>query len=549
MPSLGSQLEFVIFVNDMATLEREKLIGLLVAMLEKRGPGMVAELERRVAAGQPLEVRGICLDVSMQQEALSKFKSANARSRSRTPPREPHPEDDSPPSSLANSASPAEAKVEPKAASPKKAGTRWIPGGSSASGARWKPGAPSASLLAAKALMECEAAESFSRSVQVVGDQQVSLLTRPDMHSDLTGTHLSKGQIVEVVARFVCQRDGRVYVRLRMQEGWASTRSKDDWSKEVLGPVAGESPIEPARIKNRITSTAMRLLPEVAPEAVTIAESAEGATEPAAEDGGADEDEEDGVEEDAVDAEAGDEGEEGDEDLGEEEEGEHGEDDKDAGQGDEMEAEADDMEGDADDDSEEVEGSASAERSKSAKRRHVRKFRVVVGRCPILSAPNAKELMGFTRGKEALLMKDQAHCDGYTFVKPEQRVYLRLTRHRGWIAERSRTDIWRFAVLPITYRSKPLSKKAARRVAFHGGDASEHTKLRSDDLVKNAYGKIVSKKASEAAKKRSAQTIGKWTTAVKQAREELNLTGFVAVKKGTPVYTRAQEIYAESKKK
>jgi len=151
-------------------------------------------------------------------------------------------------------------------------------------------------------------------------------------------------------------------------------------------------------------------------------------------------------------------------------------------------------------------------------------------------------------------MKEEVIVDGYTFVTAEQRVYLRLTRHRGWICERSRTDIWRYAVLPMTTRKKPLSKKMAFRVAFHGGDASEHTKLRASDLIKNQYGKIVSKKASEAARKKvqSGSGIGKWTQCVKKARQEMNITGFLAIKKGTPVYERAQEIYkqmlAEAKK-
>lgn len=51
----------------------------------------------------------------------------------------------------------------------------------------------------------------------------------------------------------------------------------------------------------------------------------------------------------------------------------------------------------------------------------------------------------------------------------------------------------------------------------------------------------------------SQQTGGKkkggnaWTQAVAQARKELKITGFVAVKKGTPLYNRAKEIYAAHK--
>ena len=38
-----------------------------------------------------------------------------------------------------------------------------------------------------------------------------------------------------------------------------------------------------------------------------------------------------------------------------------------------------------------------------------------------------------------------------------------------------------------------------------------------------------------------------WVQAVKQAREELGITGFVAVKKGTPLYNRSKEIHTQMK--
>jgi len=40
---------------------------------------------------------------------------------------------------------------------------------------------------------------------------------------------------------------------------------------------------------------------------------------------------------------------------------------------------------------------------------------------------------------------------------------------------------------------------------------------------------------------------GKWTDAVKQAKEELGLKGFVKVKKGTDVYEKAQAIFKAAK--
>merc|ERR1711904_286584 len=61
--------------------------------------------------------------------------------------------------------------------------------------------------------------------------------------------------------------------------------------------------------------------------------------------------------------------------------------------------------------------------------------------------------------------------------------------------------------------------------------------LTAKDLIKNKYGKIVSKKASAKAKK------SPWIAAVANARSALKLKGFVAVKKGSPLYAKAKSLY------
>ena len=70
---------------------------------------------------------------------------------------------------------------------------------------------------------------------------------------------------------------------------------------------------------------------------------------------------------------------------------------------------------------------------------------------------------------------------------------------------------------------------------------SESTKagsgLSKGDLVKNKAGKIVSKKLSAKGKK------SPWIAAVAAARKALNIKGFAAIKKGSPLYVKAKALY------
>merc|ERR1711879_669194 len=87
------------------------------------------------------------------------------------------------------------------------------------------------------------------------------------------------------------------------------------------------------------------------------------------------------------------------------------------------------------------------------------------------------------------------------------------------------------------------SKRFAKAVAFRGGNTHGATTLKKDDLVKNKRGKIVSRKRSALSKKRYASGVGKWIAAVTKARKDLGLKGFVAIKKGSALYKKAQEFY------
>merc|ERR1712139_327504 len=86
--------------------------------------------------------------------------------------------------------------------------------------------------------------------------------------------------------------------------------------------------------------------------------------------------------------------------------------------------------------------------------------------------------------------------------------------------------------------------KYARAVVFRGNKQKTPGGLKKTDLIKSKSGKIVSKKSSAAGKKAYAHIKG-WTTAVQKARKALGVKGFQAVKKGSPLYKKAKEIYGQ----
>merc|ERR1712072_772538 len=90
--------------------------------------------------------------------------------------------------------------------------------------------------------------------------------------------------------------------------------------------------------------------------------------------------------------------------------------------------------------------------------------------------------------------------------------------------------------------SKIAKGKMARSVVFRGTKAKTSSGLTKADLIKNKRGKIVTKKSVAAGKKAYANIKG-WTVAVQKARKALGVKGFVAVKKGTPLYKKAKELF------
>merc|ERR1711959_560584 len=90
-------------------------------------------------------------------------------------------------------------------------------------------------------------------------------------------------------------------------------------------------------------------------------------------------------------------------------------------------------------------------------------------------------------------------------------------------------------------KSKVAKGKRAKSSVFKGSKEKTSGGLKKGDLVKSKSGKIVSKKASARAKKNFAGSkLAKWCKAVQAARKALGVKGFVAVKKGSPLYNKAK---------
>merc|ERR1712062_327248 len=89
--------------------------------------------------------------------------------------------------------------------------------------------------------------------------------------------------------------------------------------------------------------------------------------------------------------------------------------------------------------------------------------------------------------------------------------------------------------------------KLARALVFSGRKEKTQSGMTKANFIKNKNGKIVSKKASEHAKKLFASSgLKAWCDAVKAARKALNLTGFVAIggksATGKALYAKAKSL-------
>eukprot|EP00928_Gymnodinium_smaydae_P091365 TRINITY_DN75083_c0_g1_i1.p2 TRINITY_DN75083_c0_g1~~TRINITY_DN75083_c0_g1_i1.p2 ORF type:complete len:118 (+),score=33.75 TRINITY_DN75083_c0_g1_i1:56-409(+) len=96
--------------------------------------------------------------------------------------------------------------------------------------------------------------------------------------------------------------------------------------------------------------------------------------------------------------------------------------------------------------------------------------------------------------------------------------------------------------------SKIARGKLAKALVLRGSKEKTSGGLRKDELMRNARGKVVSKKSSAVHRKLYVGSkFENWVGAVRKARKALSVSGFVAVNGRTPqgkaLYAKAKSIY------
>lgn len=91
--------------------------------------------------------------------------------------------------------------------------------------------------------------------------------------------------------------------------------------------------------------------------------------------------------------------------------------------------------------------------------------------------------------------------------------------------------------MPSKSKSKSKSRSTAYRFSVH---------VKKPKSVKKSLKKY-SKKSSKKSSSKSMKNMS-WPACVSKARKELKLNGFVAIKKGSPLYKRAKELYEGQRK-
>merc|ERR1719198_2369233 len=96
--------------------------------------------------------------------------------------------------------------------------------------------------------------------------------------------------------------------------------------------------------------------------------------------------------------------------------------------------------------------------------------------------------------------------------------------------------------------SKIAKGRFAKAVVLRGSKAKTSGGLTKTDLMKNRFGKVVSKRRNAFGKK-AYRFVKDWTSAVVKARKALSVKGFVAVNgktaQGKALYAKAKSFYTK----
>merc|ERR1712018_390333 len=125
-------------------------------------------------------------------------------------------------------------------------------------------------------------------------------------------------------------------------------------------------------------------------------------------------------------------------------------------------------------------------------------------------------------------------------------------RARRRVSRKKRVSRKRVSRKRVSRKKKVVRKRRkARKVKVRGtrGQVWRGTRQKvkttgqvKADLMKNKRGKIVSKAANKAGKRRYAN-IKAWTQAFTQARKNLKVKGFMPCKKGSKLYKETMKLY------
>merc|ERR1719359_303731 len=97
------------------------------------------------------------------------------------------------------------------------------------------------------------------------------------------------------------------------------------------------------------------------------------------------------------------------------------------------------------------------------------------------------------------------------------------------------------AMKAMAKKKSVVGKKAS---VLKGTKVKTSGGLKKGDLMKNKRGKVVGKRAHAKGLKQFSR-LKAWVSATMKARKALGVKGFVAIKKGTPLYKKAKELYGK----